>query len=228
MNTKIKLVITFFALLSLTFSTQAQVKLSLGPFGGLNYNFHSSKDLNETGTGIGAVFASQIDLTFTANRSIGILTSIAFYDNRNAVFTDGYTFNNVNGGPYELGFSFTYLQIEPLFKYRIPNVGLYFILGPAVGFDIGATLTLTEINNNTNNGNLGNNNSNDEQSGDIETAKTRFAIKSGIGFDIPLSRLMTLAPQIAVGIGLTDAMENVDSSILTIQAGIALKFNVVK
>jgi len=114
-----------------------------------------------------------------------------------------------------------------MFKFRIPNVGLYFILGPALGFNISSSITTT-VTLNTDGVKFNDGTTEQTQTEDLNNANMRFALKSGIGFDIGLSRLLTLAPQVAVGIGFTDVLENVDYSILTIQAGIAIKFNVVK
>lgn len=125
------------------FNKQNKCTVSYGcwPLFGFNLNLHSGSDLDEGGSGIGLVLAAQLDMTFTRDKAIGMITSLIFYDNRNGSAT---TLGNQNGINYsaENDVSISYFQIETLFKYRLP-MGIYFVFGPQIGFDLNAELEST-------------------------------------------------------------------------------------
>ena len=199
--------------------TNAQFHMGVGPSLGFNFNLHTGSDLDEGGSGLGLVLAAQADMTFTADRTIGMITSLVFYDNRNGSAT---TLGNQNGVNYiaENDVSISYFQIETLFKYRLP-MGIYFVFGPEIGFDLNAELesTITYPQYPTYSG--------EKQKSSLKNVNTRFELKMGAGYDIPLSSLITLAPQFTFGYGISDVIEDVDYSILTFQALVTCKFMVL-
>ena len=200
--------------------TQAQFHMGVGPTLGLNLNIHTGSDLDEGGSGVGLMLAGQVDMTFTQDRSLGMIASLVFYDNRNGSAT---TLGNSNGVNYsaENDVSISYFQIETLFKYRIPNVGVYFVFGPEIGFDLNADIesTITYPQYPTYSG--------QKQKSSLKNVNTRFELKMGAGYDIPLSNLITLAPHLTFGYGISDVIEDVDYTIITFQAGVTCKFNIL-
>ena len=135
-----------------------------------------------------------------------MIASLVFYDNRNGSAT---TLGNLNGVNYsaENDVSISYFQIETLFKYRLP-MGIYFVFGPEIGFDLNAELesTITYPQYPTYSG--------EKQKSSLKNVNTRFELKMGAGYDIPLSKLITLAPQLTFGYGVSDVIEDVDYSII--------------
>lgn len=210
------LLVTATLLMFFSNKTNAQFHLGVGPALGFNFNLHTGSDLDEGGSGLGLVLAAQTDMTFTQDRSIGMIASLVFYDNRNGSAT---TLGSANGVNYsaENDVSISYFQIETLFKYRLP-MGLYFVFGPEIGFDLSAELesTLTYPQYPTYSG--------EKQKSSLKNVNTRFELKMGAGYDIPISQLITLAPQLTFGYGVSDVIEDVDYSILTFQALVTCKF----
>ena len=199
--------------------TNAQFRMSVGPELGLNFNLHTGSDLDEGGSGLGIALSGIVDMTFTSNRAIGLLTGLAFYDNRSGSSSSVFSQNNVNYS-VDNDVSIAYFQIISLFKYRIPNVGVYFVFGPQIGFDLSSELeqTYSVVGGGTV----------QKTKNSLKDTNTRFELKFGGGWDIELSPLITLAPQLTFGLGLTDVIEDVDYVIHTIQLSVACKFNVIK
>jgi len=200
--------------------TNAQFRMSVGPSMGFNFNLINGSDVETGGSGLGFLFAGQTDITFNQDRSLGLLINMAFYDNRSGDFSvtvPGQGFNQTQ----DTDLSLSYFQLEPLFKFRLP-VGVYFVFGPALGFNLSAERNI-KITNTFSNG--------QQQTGTFkETLKntnTRFAIVAGSGYDIRLSQLITLAPQLTFRFGLTDVVENFALKIITFQAAVACKFHVL-
>lgn len=213
------LLVTLTLIMLLSNQTNAQFHMGVGPSLGFNFNLHTGSDLDEGGSGLGLVLAAQTDMTFTQDRSIGMIASLVFYDNRNGSAT---TLGNQNGVNYsaENDVSISYFQIETLFKYRLP-MGIYFVFGPEIGFDLNAELEseITYPQYPTYSG--------EKQKSSLKNVNTRFELKMGAGYDIPLSKLITLAPQLTFGYGVSDVIEDVDYSILTFQALVTCKFMVL-
>lgn len=211
------IMLIFFIMVGPTF---AQFRMSIGPSMGFNFNLINGSDVETGGSGLGFLFAGQTDMTFNRDKSLGLLITMAFYDNRSGDFSvtvPGQGFNQTQ----DTDLSLAYFQLEPLFKYRLP-VGVYFLFGPGLGFNLSAERNI-KITNTFQNG--------QQQTGTFkETLKNtnaRFAIVAGSGYDIKLSKLITLAPQLTFRFGLTDVVENFALKVITFQAGVACKFNVL-
>ncbi len=214
-----QLLISIILIILLSTVANAQFRMSVGPEVGLNFNIHTGSDLDEGGSGLGIELSGIVDMSFTENRAIGLLTGLAFYDNRSgsssSLFSQGGTNYSVDNDV-----SIAYFQIISFFKYRIPNVGVYFVFGPQIGFDMSAELeqTYSVVGGQTV----------QKTKNSLKDTNTRFELKFGGGWDIELSPLITLAPQLTFGLGLTDVIEDVDYVIHTFQLSVACKFNVIR
>lgn len=205
----------------------SQFKLAVGPELGLNFNLHTGSDLKESGSGFGMVFGGYTDMSFTP--TVGLITGLAFYDNRSGSISTTGTENvqgtNVNFTT-DADFSLAYFQIESLFKLGIPRSGFYFIMGPVLGFNISSesssTVTITTQGFTFQDG------SNKQTSkATIKDTQVRFELKGGAGYDIPVSHLITVTPQVSFGYGLTNVVKDVKWKILTIQVMAGVKFNLI-
>ena len=203
-------------------SLRAQFRMSVGPQVGLNINLLNGSDVENGGSGVGFLFAGQTDLTFNSDRSLGMLVNFSFYDNRSGSFSSTIPvpqqgFNQTQDSDISLA----YFQLEPLFKYRLP-VGVYFVFGPGLGFNLSGERTV-KFTNTFQNG--------QQQTGTaketLRNTNTRFALITGAGYDIRLSQLITLAPQLTFRFGMTDIVENFALKVMTFQAGVACKFHVL-
>lgn len=214
------LIITGLLLFFYANNMKAQFHMGVGPSLGLNFNIHTGSDIDEGGTGFGILFAGQVDMTFNQNRSLGMITSIVFYDNRSGSSSQ---FGNYQGTNYNAdnNVSISYFQLETLFKYRIPNVGVYFLFGPELGFDLSADLEqeISFPQNPTA--------APQKTKSSLKNVNSRFELKMGAGYDIQLSQLITLAPQLTFGYGISNVIEDVDYNILTFQALVTCKFNIL-
>lgn len=208
------LVITFAATIS-----NAQFRMAVGPEVGFNLNLHTGSDLDEGGSGLGVGLNAIVDMSFTSNRAIGLIAGLSFYNNRSGSSSQLASQNGVN---YSLKYdvSIAYFEIISLFKYRIPSVGVYFIFGPQIGFDMSSELT-TDIS-------VVGGQRVQKTKRSIKDSQTRFELRFGGGWDIDISSLITLAPQLTFGLGLSDVIEDVDYSIHTFQLSVACKFNVIR
>ena len=203
--------------LFLSSSAFGQFRMAVGPALGMNLNLHGGSDIEEGGSGFGIAFSGLVDMTFNKDKSLGILVGLDFYDNRSGSSDQLVPYNGVNYS-VENDVSIAYFQIESLFKYRIP-AGLYFVFGPVIGFDMTAELeqTISVVG--------GQGSQKSKQS--LKDTKARFELKAGAGFDIPISKFITLAPQLTFGFGLTDVIKDVSYNIHTFQAAVICKFNVI-
>lgn len=209
---------TFFLLASN--NSLGQFRLKIGPQVGLNYNIGTGSDLKETLTGIGLLIGGSVDMSFTP--TIGLVSNIMFYDNRSGGTSEQGT---VQGISYTLNSdaSLAYFMIEPLFKLTLPGGGVYFVMGPAVGFNIEASreVRITSANNQVT--------FNDGSTKFKESMKdmlVRFAIKFGSGYDIKLGSIY-LTPQLGFEYGITKVQSDVSARILTIQFSTAVKFGLI-
>jgi len=194
--------------------------LKLGPNIGLNYNIGTGSDVDETMTGIGMVIGGTVDMAFTP--TIGLITNLQFYDNRSGgTSTEG----SVQGIAYTVNDdrSLAYFMIEPLFKLTLPSSSVYFVFGPAFGFNIQGSydIRITSQNNQ-----VTFNDGSTKATGSIKDMLVRFALKLGSGYDIKLGSIF-LTPQLAFEYGLTNIVSDVKAKILTIQLTTAVKFSLI-
>lgn len=218
MKNLFSIVSVLFLFLIGTTTSQAQFHMSVGPAMGFNLNLPSGSDVENGGSGFGIAFAGRIDMSFDQARMFGIITGLTFYDGRGV--SDSQTGTDQQYGRYTIDndFSLSYFQIEALFRLRLP-AGIYFMMGPVIGFNESAeveqTYQLLDLN----------------QSGKskqtLKETNVRFELKAGAGYDIPLSKLITLTPELSFGLGLTNVIKNVSSHVHTIQALVTCKFNVL-
>lgn len=216
---------TYFFLASTIFllatnNSLAQFRLKLGPQLGLNYNIGTGSDVKETMTGLGMLIGASVDMGFTP--TIGLLTNMQFYDNRSGgTSTEG----SVQGIAYTINDdrSLAYFMIEPLFKLTLPSSSVYFVFGPAMGFNIQGSydIRITSENNQ-----VTFNDGSTKATGSIKDLLVRFALKFGSGYDIKLGSIY-LTPQFAFEYGLTNIVSDVKARILTIQFSTAVKFGII-
>ena len=169
------------------------LRLKLGPYTGMNFNLGTGSDLSETLTGFGFFFGSQVDMSFT--HTIGLLTQVQFYDNRSGGTSETNVFDtNGDGqadirGTLENDYSLAYFMIQPLLKLSLPSGGLYFLVGPSIGFNIQASLDQTL----TPQAQQGQQNQQPLRGKtSIKNTNVRFELTAGAGYDIPLSSLMVV------------------------------------
>ncbi len=125
-----------------------QFKLSLGPITGLNFNIITGSDLNQSFSGLGILFGAQVDMKFSP--VLGLLTQVQFYDNKSGSNSETGTIQQLGiQGTVDTDLSLAYFMIEPLLKLCLPNTGMYFLVGPAIGFNIegSTTTTITPVGN---------------------------------------------------------------------------------
>jgi len=204
--------------LSIVFTSTAfsQFRMAVGPAFGMNFNLHGGSDVKDGGTGFGVSFEGKADMSFDRGRNLGVIFGLAFYDGRGGSSSTTGTDPNVGNYTQDNDVSISYFQIETLFRYRL-NSGLYFLFGPQIGFCESAE---SEITYTWQGGSQKNKSS-------IKDTPARFALKTGAGYDIPLSKLITLSPELTFGLGLTNAVKDVKYKIQTIQAIVVCKFNII-
>jgi hypothetical protein len=228
MKKSFTLVIVLILVLFLSVPGYSQFKLAVGPGLGMNFNLHTGSDLKESGSGFGMVFGGYTDMSFSP--SIGLIAGLAFYDNRSGSTSSTGTEQVQGVGPVnftqDYDASLAYFQIESLFKLAIPRSGFYFIMGPVIGFNISSegesTTTITTPGITFQDGST-----KQTAKATIKDTQVRFELKAGAGYDIPISRLITLAPNLTFGYGLTNVQKDVKWKILTIQLMGTVKFNLI-
>ncbi|MBI1937968.1 MAG: outer membrane beta-barrel protein [Ignavibacteriales bacterium] len=209
-------------LLILNVTGNAQFKMGVTPVTGINFNLHNGSDLEENGNGFGFMVGAQADLSFS--QSVGLIAGLAFYDNRSGSYSydfnqGGVQFNN------DISASLAYFQIETLLKFSLPS-RFYFVFGPELGFNI-------EAENETTQSILtpGYTYQNDETTYKTKTTlkntQTRFGLKAGAGFEIPLADKIDIVPQLTFGYGLSNVIEDVEWKLMTFQAQVGLKFSIL-
>ncbi|MGE5497118.1 MAG: outer membrane beta-barrel protein [Syntrophothermus sp.] len=198
----------------------SQFRLKLGPQTGLNFNIGTGSDMPKTSSGFGFFIGGTVDMNFSP--MVGLITNLQFYDNRSSSFSESDTFQGIKY-TVENSSSIAYFMIEPLFKLSIPRSGFYFVMGPAVGFNVQATgeAKITSANDQ-----ITFNDGSTKQSSSIDNMNARFEVKLGAGYDIDLGPLY-LTPQLTFGYGITEVREELSARILTIQALVAVKFNLI-
>jgi hypothetical protein len=192
----------------------AQFKMAVGGGMGLNLNLYSGSDVNG-GSGLGFAVAGQADMSFS--KTIGILTSIYFYDNRSGSYTQT---GNYYGTNYtvDISASVAYFEIEPLFKLKLEDTPVYFVIGPSLGFNVENSYEAKTTANNQSS----------TQKATIQNMNTRFEIKAGSGYVFPLNKSMRINSQLTFGYGLANVVKDVNWKILTFGLLASFEIDVVK
>jgi hypothetical protein len=194
------------------FTAQAQFKLAIGGGVGLNLNLHGGSDLPQSGSGVGFAIAGQADMSLS--KSVGILMSIYFYDNRSGSYSMSQNYYGTNYTT-DVSASVAYFELEPLFKYTLPTAPVYIIVGPSLGFSVQNSYETKTTGYAS-------------QKGTIQDMNTRFELKAGGGYIYPLSRDMRLNGQLTFGYGLTNVQQNVNWKILSFGLLTSFEFDIVK
>ena len=218
--------IIFAFLMSVIFissSTYAQFRLSLSPALGLNFNLHTGSDLPESGNGFGMMIGGYADMNFTEN--IGLIAGLAFYDNRSGSYSQTGTEQGVSYTA-DYSASLAYFQIESLFKLGVKRSNFFFVMGPVLGFNISSegetTIKITTPGYTFQDGSTS-----QKTKASIKDTQVRFELKAGAGYDIPVADGIAIAPQLTFGYGLTNVVSDVKWSVLTIQAQVGVKLNML-
>ncbi len=216
----------------LTFSAAsfAQFRLNLGPSIGANFNIHTGSDLPESGNGFGFVIGGQADMAFSP--MVGLIANMQFYDNRSGSFTEtgSNQYQDQQGNPVtstvsmDNSVSVAYFDIEALFKLSLKNSHLFFFAGPSVGFNIESSYD--QKISETFPAPYQSNNQSTSTKGSLKNMNSRFELKLGGGYDIPAGSIF-VTPQLSFGYGLTQAQQDFNWRILTIQAMVTVKFNLI-
>jgi Outer membrane protein beta-barrel domain len=221
-----KCTILFALLISVLFissSAYAQFRLSLSPALGLNFNLHTGSDLPESGNGFGMMIGGYADMNFTEN--IGLIAGLAFYDNRSGSYSQTGTEQGVSYTA-DYSASLAYFQIESLFKLGVKRSNFFFVMGPVLGFNISSegeqTIKITTPGYTFQDGSTS-----QKTKATIKDTQVRFELKAGAGYDIPVADGIAIAPQLTFGYGLTNVVSDVKWSILTIQAQVGVKINML-
>ena len=208
-----------------TQDSDAQFRLKLGPYTGMNFNLGTGSDLQETMTGFSFFFGSQVEMGFTP--TIGMITQLQFYDNRSGGTSETGTFQTQQGnvtGTLDSDISLAYFMIQPLLKLTLPSSNFYFLVGPSIGFNIEASQAYT-LTPQAQQGQQQQQPIKGKSS--IKDTNVRFELTTGAGYDIPLSSLLVLTPQFTFGFGITTIIKDFSARIMTFQLGTALKFKLI-
>jgi hypothetical protein len=176
---------------------------------------------------VGLAIAGQADMSFS--KTVGLLFSIYFYDNRSGLYTET-TFSRVDPqyGPYgtdrDYSASIAYLEIETLFKANLEAAPIYFVVGSSIGFDIESSYELKITNWVTN---WPQYNQTQTEKGTIQKMNVRFELKAGGGYVLPLSKSMQINSQLTFGYGPTNVIEDTKWRILTFGLLASIEFDVL-
>lgn len=194
---------------------QAQFKLAAGGGMGLNLNLHGGSDLQQSGSGVGFSIAGQADMSF--NKTMGVLFSVYFYDNRSGSYTQA-TPGYYGTTTYDVSASIAYFELEPLFKLRLEDAPIYFVGGPCLGFTVQNSYDVKTTSNNQSS----------TSKGTIQNTNTRFELKAGGGYIYPLSKNMRINSQLTFGYGLTNVVQDVNWKIMSFGLLASVEFDIVK
>jgi hypothetical protein len=225
-----KLAALLFVILFISGVSYSQFKLKLGPTTGMNFNLHTGSDI-ESGSGFGFIIGGQLDMSFTP--TVGLITNMQFYDNRSGSTTKegSNQYQDGQGNPVTStvedgnSVSLAYFMIEPLFKLNLPGSGMYFVGGPAFGFNVEGSFerTITEtlpppytFQNNQNT-------QTQKAKGSMKELLVRLALKFGAGYDIWVGSVI-ITPQVNFEYGIVKVQSDVAWRVLTIQALGTVKF----
>ncbi len=203
--------------LAIQTTSYSQFRLKVGPALGMNFNLHSGSDI-ESGNGFGIAFGGYADMNFTP--TIGLIGGISFYDNRSGSYTESGSDPYYGNYTVDVSGSLAYFQLESLFKLQIPNDNFFFVFGPVVGFNIQSqaesTISLPAYNYTSK-----------TSKATIKDTQVRFELKTGAGYDIPVTKFIIISPQLTFGYGLTDVVKDVKWKIMTFQLLAGVKFNLI-
>jgi len=213
-----------------TNSAFSQFRLKIGPSIGANYNIHTGSDLPQSGSGFGFVIGGQADMSFTP--MIGLIANMQFYDNRSGSFTQtgSNQYQDQLGNPVtstvsiDNSASIAYFDLEALFKLSLKNNNLFFFAGPSLGFNVEGSYDQTQTE--TFPAPYQSNNTSTSSKGSIQNMNSRFELKFGGGYDIPAGN-MFITPQLSFGYGLTQVEQDINWRILSIQALVTIKFDMI-
>jgi hypothetical protein len=206
--------VTIAATLFLGTTLSAQFRMAVGPAVGLNLNLHSGSDIPQGGSGMGIALAGEADMSF--NKSLGLITSLYFYDGRGGSYSTAS--GNVN---YDVSASMSYFQIEPLLRIQMQSSPLYFVAGPSLGFNLTGEgeIKITTAGYTFQGGST-------TQKQTLQNMNTRFELKAGAGYSFPMGSF-DLDPRLTFGYGITNVQQNVNWKVMTFQAMVAVKFKVI-
>jgi len=221
-----KKVLSIFSILLLFFlltskESFAQFKLQIGANTGMNFNIISGSDLDDSMNGFGMLIGGTVDMSFTP--TIGLITNLQFYDNRSGSNSIEGTTQNINY-TVENSLSLAYFVIEPLLKIKVPGSGFYFITGFGAGFNVEGS---TETSVKSANDQITFQDGSTKSKSSLKETLVRFAIKGGAGYDIVLSPLVTLTPQLGFEYGITKIISDFEARALSIQTTATVKFRLI-
>ena len=212
---KLSLVLAVCMILVFAFTAQAQFKLAVGGGMGLNLILHGGSDLQQSGSGVGFAIAGQADMSF--NKTMGVLFSMYFYDNRSGSYTQTGTYQGYNYTA-DISASVAYFELEPLFKMKLEEAPIYFVGGPCLGFNVqNSGEAKTTVANQT-----------QTSKSTIQNMNTRFELKAGGGYIYPLSKTMRINTQLTFGYGLTNVVQDMNWKIMSFGLLASIEFDVVK
>jgi hypothetical protein len=203
----------------------AQVELSAGPVVGLNINEHTGSDLPNKVMGYGVIAGLEGDVEFT--KTIGIRFSVS-YDNRIGTYAEAGTDpSTLNDFTVDRVVTVAYVNIEPLFKYTIPDRPFFLVAGASVGINAGsnaeATTTITTPGQTFSNGYATVTNT-----ADIQNMNVRFELKAGIGYFIRFDKMTRVSFQATYGYGLTKVVSDLDWKVRTLSLRASLDLGIAR
>jgi len=212
------------ALTGFSSTSFSQFHLGIAPEVGMNFNIHSGSDLSATGSGIGLVIGGQARMTFSP--MFGLVSALTFYDNRSGSITQSLPSQQYANATANIdnSVSLAYLQFENLFLLKLRNIGLFFVAGPVIGFNIeGSYDQKTKTVSNADPTQF----VESKAKGSLKDLLVRFEMKFGGGYEIPISRNVSLIPQLTFGFGLTKVISDVSWRVLTFQLMVPVEFKII-
>ncbi|MDR1380295.1 MAG: hypothetical protein LBJ47_02325 [Tannerella sp.] len=180
---------------------KGQIQFSAGPGAGVNYAIHTAPN-DVRFSRLDVLATAQLDMQFS--RYLGALVWIDFYSDMSAKLK-----NN------DYSYALAYLSLAPAVKFCIPGSPFYVYCGPGVGFRTRgrAKGVLYGVS---------------DHAEAIPGMKVRVDVRIGAGYDIFLSRRLTLSPFAGFNAGLNDVADGSGWRAHALQAGIVLRCNIFK
>jgi hypothetical protein len=191
----------------------SQLRMSVGPVVGMNYNFLHGETINNdmSYNGVGVSIGGQADISFTP--MWGLLATVTAYDMKNVSGT-----LTEEGMTTESKFGLSYLMINPAITFSVPNTKLGFFAGPGVGFKLsGTTEGYMVIEGHRE----------DIPKADIPNMKPRVNGQVGAFYDFDFKGIY-LTPYFLYDFGFTDVAKAAGWKVSGIKFGVAIKFGVIK
>ncbi|MDR1102564.1 MAG: hypothetical protein LBL42_02285 [Tannerella sp.] len=192
------------ALAGLSAGTKAQIQVSAGPGAGFGYAIHKDRGNDPPGH-FGLLATSQIDMQFS--RRFSLLVWLDFY---NSMSTGKVREEDLYNGKSGYRATLSYLHLSPTLKYCLPGSPFYVFAGPGAGFR-----TYGKVK--TGNRGFG-------TTENVPGIKVRCDARFGAGYDLFLSRKLTLSPFAAFNAGLNSVLPDSDWRIHALQAGVVLRY----